>query len=283
MADLSDVSNALVSIVAQVLYPNGTGQASVTGIPTLVYPGWPQSSQLDADLATIAAGTGRLHVTVFPTATEQNVTRYFPDWQSKTQTVATLSLAISSQTITVGGTVSTPQNVALLVNDLAYTYAVQSSDTLTSIATALAALIPGASNTGAVITIPDGQPIRAARAGGSGVLQRETKRQNRVMQITVWANSPDNRTATAAAIDSALSGMERIALPDQTLARLIYKAAHENDGMQQSNLYRRDLLYSVEYATTQTAGATEVVVAQENLDVGMTGATVYPTTATVYQ
>jgi LysM repeat protein len=283
MADLTDVSNALVALIAQTLYPNGIGQAPVTGVPTVVYAGWPTASQLDADLAGLPTGAGRMHVTVFPTATEKNVTRYLPDWQTKTQTAATLALSISGQTITVSGTVNTPQNVAVLVNGAAYTYAVQSGDTLTSIATALAALIPGATNAGAVITVPSGQPIRAARAGGSGTLQRETKRQERVMQLSVWADTPDHRSATAAAIDNALSGIERIALPDGTLARLIYRAAHEDDMLQKSALWRRDLLYSVEYATTQTAGATEVVVGQENIDVGVTGADVYPTTTTVYQ
>lgn len=283
MADLTDVSNALVALVAQVLYPNGTAQPSITGVPTLVYAGWPTASQLDADLAGLPGGTGRMHVTVFPTSTEKNVTRYFPDWQPKTQNAATLALSVAGQAITISGTVSTPQNVAVLVDGSAYTYAVQAGDTLTSIATALAALIPGATNAGAVITVPDGHPIRAARAGGSGTLQRETKRQMRVMQMTVWADTPDNRSATAAAIDSALSGIERIALPDGTLARMIYKAAHENDALQKAALFRRDLLYSVEYATTQVTDATEVVVVQENIDVGVTGADVYPTTTTVYQ
>lgn len=283
MADLTDVSNALVALVAQTLYPNGTAQPSLTDLSTLIYAGWPTASQLDADLAGFASGSGRIHVTVFPTPTEKNVTRYFPDWQTKTQTAATLALGISGHAITISGTVTTPQNVAVLVNGEAYTYAVQAGDTLTSIATALGALIPGATNTGAVLTIPNGQPIRAARAGGSGTLQRETKRQMRVMQLTVWADTPDHRAATAAAIDNALSGIERIALPDGTLARLIYKAAHENDMLQKAALFRRDLLYSVEYATTQTTGATEVVVTQDNIDVGVTGADVYPTTTTVYQ
>lgn len=285
MADLTDASNALVALIAQTLYPSGTSQPSVTGVDTVVYSGWPTASQLDADLARFASppGNGRIHVTVFPTNTESKTTRYIPDWQEASQVATTITLTVAGQVITLGGTVATPQNVAVLVDAAAYTYAVQSSDTLTSIATALAALIPGATSAGPAVTIPNGSVIRAARAGGSGTIQRETKRQMRVMQITVWADTPDHRTATASAIDAALSGVERITMPDLTLARLIYQASHEIDDKQKANLYRRDLLYSVEYATTQVADATTVVVAQENLAAGMTGVDATPNTSTIYQ
>lgn len=283
MADLTDVSSALVALLAQTLYPSGTAQPSITGVPTVIYPGWPSASQLDEDLAALAGGAGRMHVTVFPTNTEQKTTRYTPDWQEQSQTPATVTLTVAGQVITLGGTVSTPQNIALLVDVGAYTYAVQAGDTLTSIATALAALVPGASSAGAVLTLPSGAVLRGARAGGGGKILRETKRQMRVMQISIWADTPDHRTATASLLDAALSSVERITMPDQTLARMTYQASHEIDDKQKAGLYRRDLLYSVEYATTQVADATTVVVAQENLALGVSGADAYPNTSTLYQ
>ena len=36
MADLVDVENAFVALITQTLYPNGTSQPSVTGIPTII-------------------------------------------------------------------------------------------------------------------------------------------------------------------------------------------------------------------------------------------------------
>lgn len=50
MADLSDVSTALVTLVTGVVYPNGIGQPSITGNPVVVYSGWPNMTQLKTDL-----------------------------------------------------------------------------------------------------------------------------------------------------------------------------------------------------------------------------------------
>ena len=61
MADITDVSNALVTVIAGIVYPNGTSQPSITGVPVLVYQGWPDAVQLRADLAA-----GKVHVSVYP-------------------------------------------------------------------------------------------------------------------------------------------------------------------------------------------------------------------------
>jgi hypothetical protein len=265
MADIEDVSDALVSLIAGVIYPNGTGQAAITGLPTLIYAGWPQSSQLDADMAGFTNGKGgRIHVTMFPTATEKNSTRYFTDYQQGSAPTPSISLSVSGQTVTLAGTVSTPQNVGLIVSNAAYTYAVQAGDTLATVAAALAAQITGATSSGAVITLPATSTVTAARSGTAATVQRLTRTTQRTMQITVWADTPDHRKATAKAIDNALSGTEWLSLADGTGGRVIYVASHIDDMVQKANLYRRDLMYSVEYSTTQSANATEVIVTQEN-------------------
>lgn len=284
MADLTDVQNAVVGLLAQALYPNGTAQPSATGDATIVYPGWPQASQLDADLAGLSNGTGgRVHVTVFPMTGETLQPAYSNAWAPLSQQAATVTMSIAGQAITLGGTVSTPQNVAVLAGSQAYTYAVAGGDTLTSIATALAVQIPGASSSGAVITIPAGVKIAAARAGGSGLMQRELQRRKRPVQVTIWADTPDRRDACARILDVALAAVEFVGLPDQTGARLIYQTSHQIDATQKANLYRRDIIYSAEYSTTQTQTATEVVVGQENIQFGVVGATAPAATKTIYQ
>jgi len=283
MADVVDVMSALVAAMAQVIYPNGTAQPSVTGLATVIYAGWPQSSQLDKDLAAFNTGGGRVHVTVYATGTEKNTTRYSTDWLQLTQPAQTVTLVVAGQTITVGGTVSVPQNTAILVNGLPYTYAVQANDTLTTIATALAVQIPGASNTGPVITLPATARIQAGRVGGAGTMFREVRRQQRAVQLTIWADTPAHREATAQAIDVALAATEFVTLSDQTAARIIYQSSRLDDGTQKANLYRRDLIYSVEYATTQTSAATTVTVAQENLHTGVSGSSATTSSQTTYQ
>jgi hypothetical protein len=283
MADVVDVMSALVAAMAQVIYPNGTAQPSVTGLATVIYAGWPQSSQLDKDLAALNTGGGRVHVTVYATGAEKNTTRYSTDWLPLTQPAQTVTLVVAGQTITVGGAVSVPQNIAILVNGLPCTYAVQANDTLTSIATALAVQIPGASNTGPVITLPATARIQAARVGGAGTMFREVRRQQRAVQLTIWADTPAHREATAQAIDVALAATEFVTLSDQTAARIIYQSSRLDDGTQKANLYRRDLIYSVEYATTQTSAATTVTVAQQNLHTGVSGSSATTTNQTIYQ
>lgn len=283
MADLVDVMNAFVASITQTLYPHGIEKPSITGLATGVYAGWPQSSRLTADLAGFAKGNGKIHVTVYPTGAERNTTRYSNDWQTLTDAMPTLNLVISGQNITISGTVSIPQNVALLVDGSPYTYAVKASDTLTSIATALASMIVGATNAGPVITLPSSSKIQAARSGGTGIYIRETRRQQRTVQLTVWADTPEHRDTTSQAVDLTLSATDYLPLPDSTGVRITYLSSRLDDATQKANLYRRDILFTVEYATTQTMLVTEVLVTQQNQHIGVTGASADISISTIYQ
>lgn len=267
MADLTDVGNALVAIAAQTLYPNGTGQPSAAGFGIRVYQGWPNPQQLDDDLKA-----GVAHVSIYPRPEERNTTRYSKDWKQQALNATTLTLTINGQQITVGGTVpaaNNPQNVAVVANGQSFTYAATSSDTLTGIATALATLISasiaGTSNAGPVITLPSSARISAARVGGTGTLIRELRRQERLFQVSVWADTPDHRDAVVQPLDVAMAATPFLAMTDQMAARLIYKSSPVNDGYQKDKLYRRDLFYTVEYATTQTTAATQIVTEQTNI------------------
>jgi hypothetical protein len=283
MADVIDVQNALVALIAQTLYPNGTSQPSIVAAPCKVYPGWPTQSQLDADLI---AGTH--HVTVYPSPTERNTTRYPKRWKTLAITAPTLTLAVNGQQITVGGAMPAPFsacNMAILVSGKNYVYAVQSTDSLASIATALAALLaadyPGASSLGAVITVPTVGYIASAKVGTTGTSIREIRRQEKVFQITAWCDTPAHRDAVVGPVDVALAATQFLTLADGTAARLIYKSTLVDDAKQKAKLYRRDLIYTVEYATTQTATDTQIVASQSNFSDQPTGATAPVSTFTI--
>lgn len=285
MADITDVENALVSLIAQALYPNGTAQPSVAGIDCIAYAGWPTASRLDADLIA-----GKAHVSVFPTATERNTTRYPKEWKTQAVNAATLTLTVAGQTVTVGGAMPAPftaHNLAILAGGKNYSYAVQASDTLASIATALAALLavdfPGTTSTGAVITCPNAAHLTAAKVGTTGTSIRELRRQERVFQITVWADTPAHRDAVVQPVDVALADTQFLALADGTAARLIYKGSPITDNNQKAKLYRRDLMYTVEYATTQVETDTQIVAVQQNFSNQPTGATAPVSTFTINQ
>ena len=82
-----------------------------------------------------------MNISVFPLDIEQNVTRYSTDWQELPSPPITLTMTVSGQTVTIGGTPGCPLNTAVLVNNTPFVYPLQATDTPTSIATALAALI----------------------------------------------------------------------------------------------------------------------------------------------
>lgn len=260
MSDISDVQDALCGAIESAVYPNGTGSASVSSNPIVIYAGWPTASRLDADLLVDKA-----HITVFPTPMEKNVTRYQKDWELLSVNAATITATINGQTITIGGAMPapfTPHNVMAMVNHKPYVYTVLNTDTLATIAAALAALIavdvPTTSAVGAVITCPASANITVTRIGVTGTSIRELRRQERVFQITVWANTPDQRDVIGSAVDVALAATDFLEMPDGCQARLVYKSSMVVDNLQKANLYRRDFNYSVEYSTTQTQTDTQV-------------------------
>lgn len=268
MADLSDVLAALTTLSAQAVYPNGTGSPSVTGGAIRVYSGWPLPTNLDNDLRAISQSisAGACHVSIFARPEEKNVTRFSRDWLLQTVQAATLTATIVGQTVVIGGTIPTasnPQFVTLNVNSAIYVYAVQVSDTLITIATALAALT-GASNSGATITFSNAARLNAARVGGTGTSIREIRRQEKTFQIVVWADSPIHRDQIAQPIDILLSNTQFINFADGSSGRLVYKSTMISDEQQNDRIYRRDLFYSVEYPTIQSA--TDTVIGSTQLN-----------------
>jgi hypothetical protein len=84
-------------------------------------------------------------------------------------------------------------------------------------------------------------------------VQRELRRQEQDFRISCWCPTPASRDAAAAAIDQSLSGMRFIVLSDNSQGRMIYCGTAVFDQSQNASMYRRDLMYSVEYATTVSA------------------------------
>jgi hypothetical protein len=268
VADLSDVADTLVQLIAGVLYPNGTSSpSSVCGIPVRVFAGWPLPRQVQEELQKNIAS-----VSVYPRSEERNTTRYMDEWHQYGCNPTLLNLAVASQTVTVLGQVppaSNPHHVMLKVNGKPYPYLVKPTDTLAGIAAALRDLvagdIPEVTCFGAVITLPTTANLQAARVGVTQTVGNEVGRQQRVFQITAWANSPAMRTRVAKPVDTALRAMKRFALPDETWARLIYRSSPETDASQKEQVYRRDLFYLVEYATLETDVVNQITQFQTTL------------------
>jgi len=248
MADLSDVTNTLATLATSALYPAGTAQPSVAGVTITTASGWPEPKQLDAILAA-----GNAMLTVYPVeGTETNTTRFLAQMAPLTAVpAAQLSLTISGNRITVGGGIKAGEAATVSVNYKAVSYAVRAGDTTATVAAALAELIPGATASTAVITISGAFDI-AATVSVPVAMQSEIARQTRLFMLSAWCPTPAIRDLMVPAVDLNLKCLPRITLPDNTLARLIYRGTLETDYLAKQRIYRRDLRYEVEYVSTTT-------------------------------
>ena len=246
MADQSNVESALIGLLAGVVYPAGTSQPSVVNAEVQLFRGWPESQALNSSLEA-----GKSYVTVFGQGRGvRNTTRYPQAWRSFPPDAATITATVVGYTVTLGGTVQSGQNVAVEVDRVGYVYAVQSTDTLDTIASALASQIVDASSNGPVLTLPD--PPTATVAALSGAV-REMRRQEQMFVVTCWCPDPGTRDELASAVDAIMAATDWLTLTDGTLARVQFRDTASMDTAENANLYRRDLSYLVEYATTQTA------------------------------
>jgi hypothetical protein len=253
MADQTDVENSLVGLIAGFIYPNGTSQAPAQGIPAQVIPGWPVPAQVDT---LMTAGTAAVWVYARPEVKE--TTRYPMVWGSATIVPPTITATVSGDIVTIGGAMPLPftaHNVFILLVGQAFGYAVQATDTLNTIASALATLIaaafPGTTSSGSVITINSGA-IPTARVGTTGTTVEEVGRFEQAFQICIATPTPAGRTAIASSILPQLMAISFITLPDGSAARLRARAPVDVDSGQKSNVFRRDLKVTVEYAVTQS-------------------------------
>ncbi|MBV8524327.1 MAG: hypothetical protein JOY71_19730 [Acetobacteraceae bacterium] len=105
---------------------------------------------------------------------------------------------------------------------------------------------------GSSLTVPGASKI-IARVAADAEAVKEIRRQLQDFRISCWCPTPESRDAAASAIDQSLANMQFFDLPDSTSGRLVFQSSTALDQSQDAALYRRDLLYSVEYATTQNA------------------------------
>jgi hypothetical protein len=251
MADQSDVENALVALAANALYPNGSGAPSLPGPDCRIYRGWPNSAALNSDLAV-----GVINVTVFPQGESgHNTTRYSQQWLGS-PAQPTFTASISGSSVTIGGAAGPGgQLVGILVNNISYVYAALTGDTPEVVAANLATAARAdwiVNLLGATLTVRGAGSIMARVVADAAVMQ-EVRRQDQGFRITCWCPTPATRDASASAIDLLLVSFQFIDLADGARGRLRYRGTLVFDQSQDALLYRRDLLYDVEYPTTVTA------------------------------
>jgi hypothetical protein len=270
LADLTDVTAYLASAAASAVYPNGISQPSVASMDVRIFEGWPHADQLDLDLGgKMLAGRPPVPVPR-PNGPAANVSVY-PMMGSNVEPFQILdkTYVIVPPVFGMGLTVTgLPGNTALfptvtvagqptageyltLICDRQFVYSatgVSTASILAQIAAQAAANYTGVTSSGNQITIPAMFDF-SARQGAPGTLANVTHRQRQEIMITTWAPNHVARSVIAAAIDVELKKKIVVALPDTSSALICYSRSSLTDEQSVATLYRRDLIYQVEYAT----------------------------------
>ena len=252
MADVSDVEAALVSFVTAALYPEGPTAASVTGQPLRVYRGWPLSGSLEADLLR---GVANVSVFAVPAAS-RNTTRWAAV-TSTTTSVPTLTVQVSGNSASFGGQGGATQVAGLLVSNQPFVYRGQAGDTPALVAAVLAQSVRAVRAcwlSGATVSVP-GVPNIVARVVADGAAMTEWARQEQGFRISAWCPNPSSRDLVCRTLSEALATVRFLGLPDGTGGFVRYRSTSSFDERQDAQSYRRDLVYDVEYATTDVRSA----------------------------
>ena len=247
MADQSDVETALTALVTAALYPNGAAFASVCGADCRVFRGWPSPAALGADLAA-----GRVNVTIYPANAGARATTRFTDiWHMLPGAAPSLGVTVDGLTATFIGSGATGLLAGIAAEGRSYVYASQPTDSAELVAASLGALASAnlfVQVQGATLTVP-GATSLIARTAMARQAMRELRRQRQDFRISCWCPDFATRDVVGAAIDVALSQLLFIDLADGTQARLTYASNTVLDRAEDTGLYRRDLVYTAEYAT----------------------------------
>jgi hypothetical protein len=265
VADLSDVTTLLYTTSIAAVYPNGTSSASVGGIDCRIFEGWPDAAQLDLDLSgkmmsgnaapPITRPGGPLaNVSIFPMQGTGIAVYQILDETYVIKPVSYgLSVATTGNLLTVTGQPNPGEYITIVADDM-YVYSSNASSTaamLAALATAAQVNYPSAASTATTLTIPTTRAF-IIRQGGFGTLGKVTHRQRHPVMVTVWAPTQASRTAFSKAIDVAIKNNNKVTMPDGSQALVIYSRTNVSDDQTAATVYRRDLIYMVEYATVET-------------------------------
>lgn len=200
-----------------------------------------------------------VNVSVYPKpGYTRNTTRFPLQWLDGPITQPTLSVSILGDTVTITGPAGVTQNVGIKTNQGAWAVAASPTDDASSVAAALRAFIPGSSGSGPDVVMPSTDGL-IARVGGTGIASKEVRRQLQGFQVTIWAPTPALRDSAASAADLSLAQTYWLTLPDGSQVWLTYDTSTVVDEPSEANLWRRDLIFTVEYPTTARMTAAQML------------------------
>jgi hypothetical protein len=264
VADISQVTALLATMVTAAVYPNGATAPSVTGNPITIFEGWPLQQSLDA-----AITAGQSQVSVFPT--RMNTSHVFQVLNEDYLIVPpvhglTITGVSEDGTVTVTGTPTTGEFLTIIANGIALSQTGPDLPTiLNAIATQAAPNFPGVTVGSGSIQFPTSFSLKA-RIGAPATKGRVTHRQRAGIMVTVWSPNNADRNTISIAVDVALKQVNRLTFPDTSEGVLVADRFEQIDAIEPASVFRRDLCFTCEYATLFEYQAVEITSFTLNLD-----------------
>ncbi|UGY23724.1 hypothetical protein HU675_0038225 [Bradyrhizobium septentrionale] len=277
MADITDVTAYFAQTAFAAVYPGGTAQPSIAAMDIRIFEGWPTPDQLDLDMAgkmldaskqVVARPGGPVaSVSIFPMQGQgATVYQILDETYVVSRPTHGMTFTLADNVITVSGQPVAAEYLTVIADD-AHVYSASGS-TIAELLAALASQAqtdyPQVASTATTLTIPGTHSI-VARQGGKGVLGKVLHRQRQSIMTTVWAPSSAIRGTLGKAIDVALKKANKITMPDSSQALVIYNRTTNIDEMQTQAIYRRDLVFDVEYATVELFDGYEITSTQVSI------------------
>ena len=268
MADQTDVETELVNRIAATLYPSGALAPSTLGGVVRIYRGWPLPGALDADLQA-----GTVNITVHSDGSRQrDTTRFFPAPFVTAPVTPGLAIDVTDNRATVSGHAGLGQVIGLRVDGQVVVHRTQEGDSPALVAAILCAYLSRsriALVSDTTITVPGAYLIQGHVAADQ-VQTTELRRQRQGFRISLWCPDPVLRDSAGAQVDAALAAITFLTLSDGSSARLRWRGSLLFDHNQNARLYRRDLLYDADFATTTTSSLPAMVFGVTGLSTAAT-------------
>ncbi|GBR34412.1 hypothetical protein AA11826_1217 [Komagataeibacter oboediens DSM 11826] len=258
MADIVSISRAIVEQMEAIVYPSGKGAASVTGRPTKIFRGWlTQDDYAGAD-CTLNRGVDFITVMDLQGGWRRIDEPLGRPWRQEDTIPATVSITTegSTATVTLQDDAIPAGIVGLRIRSDGTTipyrsvaaYAVQATDTATTIAAALAAQIPGATSSGSAVTVPGATDLSGA-VGGYAPAVRTARRQQQLFQVTVWSASTKARDALGTALDNGMAFIDWLTDANGSTFQIESRGNWNNDAAQNSGIFMRPFRFIATYDT----------------------------------
>lgn len=282
MADWRQVADAIQTVLDTPLLV--AAQGINAGNSIRCYTGWPDPKQLNRDLRQ-APGVSLVqvpHVAIYPIDGSRLTSRYNKE-PVKIKTLASEGVTVFGNQITLAGTITAGDNVIATVNGVPLSVTVLVADTLSAIATRLAAAITGnvwppgqtitASAVGAVITVTGtGLNSLLAATFGQALVLVEVARITRRFQVTVFALDNVMRETLTDVVLQNLAAQEFLTFTEvgfTSLGRILLEGFAVSDFGMPAGLMRAPTFWQVEYpilmvSTAPMVGAYTAVLTPES-------------------